>query len=50
MFPYSANYENEPKVWTKVTGYNNFAVFKKVPNQYLIEVSLHNYNVPYKSE
>jgi hypothetical protein len=50
MIPNYANYENTPKTWTKVTGYNQLAVFNQVPNQYSIAVSLHNYNVPYKSE
>lgn len=50
MLPNYANYDNNPKIWTKVTGYNHIAVFKKVPQQYAIEVSLHNYHIPYPSE
>ena len=50
MLPNYANVENSPKTWTKVTGYNQLAVFKKMDQQNSIEISLHNYNVPYKSE
>jgi len=49
MFPFSENVNNEPKVWTKVSGYNNLVIFKKFPNENAIEYSVHNYNIPYKS-
>ena len=45
-----ADIENNPKTWTKVTGYNQLAVFKKLTKPNTVEISLHSYNVPYRSE
>ena len=50
MLPNYADYENQPKTWTKVTGYNQLAAFQKLSKQSSIQIYLQNYNVPYKSE
>jgi|688.fasta_scaffold289482_2 hypothetical protein len=50
MIPNYANYENNDKTWTKVIGYNQLAVFKKINNLPEIEVSLHNYHIPYPNK
>lgn len=50
MIPNYADYENEPKIWTKVTGYNQIAVFQKMSKENYIQILLGNYHIPYKSE
>lgn len=50
MLPNYADYNNEPKTWTKVTGYNQLAAFQKFSKQNSIEIYLQNYHVPYKSQ
>lgn len=50
MFPYSESKNKEPKVWTKVSGYDNIVIFKKFPNENSIYYSVHKYYIPYKSE
>ena len=50
MLPYSESNTNEPKVWTKVSGYNNLVIFKKFPTRNTIDFTIHKYYIPYKSE
>ena len=49
MFPYSESMNNEPKVWTKVSGYDNIVIFKKFPNKNTIDYSVNKFYVPYQN-
>jgi len=42
--------DNTEKIWTKITGYNNMIIFKKTGNENVVDLSIHKYNLPYKSQ